>query len=203
MFPSLYREEIKNVWKDLTVYLISVSLNELWIYLVDRTNTKHGFISFHQNNQKQKDKTKGKLPNLLPSPPFQLISVSYHIPLFSPNFFFKPTESTLCYQHAHFCKVIHLWGTCQCLHAYGKLNQSSGSLANSSLVIEDFYESVHASIVSGMTLYKSYMSTHSCRDCMCATALECTKKHYFPVVTHCLWLLKSSPSIHYLSLAEC
>lgn len=121
-------------------YLISVSMNELLIYLIDRKTTKHGFILFHQNNQKQRKKNKRQVTK---SPPFSSLPVdSYLLPytiIFSKLFFLHPL-SPLCNISMHmfvrYCtwretfRPAHLWKT-------GSVSQQH-SVANSYLVMEDF-----------------------------------------------------------------
>lgn len=106
-----------------------------YVLLIEQSQ-KNGLIPFHQNNKKRQNKRQ-----VTKSPPISSHPVDScflpHTSIFS-KLFFKHTESTLCYHHAHVCKVIHYWVTCQGLHAYGKLTQSSSSLANSSLAMEDF-----------------------------------------------------------------
>lgn len=121
-------------------YLISVSMNELLIYLIDRKTTKHGFILFHQNNQKQRKKNQKasyQISSLLLSSSWFLSPTIYHY--FLQTFFLHPL-SPLCtismYMFVRYCtwretfRPAHLWKT-------GSVSQQH-SVANSYLVMEDF-----------------------------------------------------------------
>lgn len=172
-------------------------MNFGYILLIEKPQNMDSFYS--TKIIKNKEKTKRQATK---SPPFQLISISYHIPLFSPNFFLNPL-SLLCTISLHmFLKYSTYKETVRaCTLMENWLVSEQASVANSSLVMEDFLNL--PMLWSGLTLYRSCMSMHACSDVMRATVLDCTKYTTLLQSPTASDSWKSSPSIYYLSSAEC
>lgn len=170
-------------------YLISVSMNELLIYLIDRK--PQNMDSFYSTkiikNREKKQKASYQISSLLLSSSWFLSPTIYHY--FLQTFFLHPL-SPLCtismYMFVRYCtwretfRPAHLWKT-------GSVSQQH-SVANSYLVMEDFLNLPMLRFCPGWPC-TSLVCPHTHAVMSCVQQAQLHKIHYFAAVTPCLWLL--------------